>query len=121
MKLKQGVCINLEGWDGDEDGREVQKGGDICIPMAGSGFVWQQTKFCKPLSFNKKINLKKGDITLLTKVHIVIAMVFPVVIYGCESWTIKETERQRIDTFEFGAEENSWEYFGLQEDQASQF
>ena len=39
MKLKQGVCINLEGWDGDEDGREVQKGGDICIPMAGSGFV----------------------------------------------------------------------------------
>ena len=35
-KLKQGVCINLEGWDGERDGREVQKGGDICIPMAGS-------------------------------------------------------------------------------------
>ena len=33
-KLKQGLCINLEEWDGGEDGREVQKGGDICIPMA---------------------------------------------------------------------------------------
>ena len=35
-KLKQGVCINLEGWDGEGDGREVQKGGDMCIPMADS-------------------------------------------------------------------------------------
>ena len=33
-KLKQGLCINLEGWDGEGDGREVQKGGDICIPKA---------------------------------------------------------------------------------------
>ena len=35
-KLKQGLCINLEGWDGEGDGREGQKGGDICIPMADS-------------------------------------------------------------------------------------
>ena len=35
-KLKQGLCINLEGWDGVGDGREVQKGGDICIPLADS-------------------------------------------------------------------------------------
>ena len=35
-KLKQGLCINLEEWDGAGDGREVQKGGDICIPMANS-------------------------------------------------------------------------------------
>ena len=35
-KLKQGLCINLEWWDEEEDGREVQKGGDICIPMADS-------------------------------------------------------------------------------------
>ena len=33
-KLKQGLCINLEGWVGEGDGREVQKGGDMCIPMA---------------------------------------------------------------------------------------
>ena len=43
--------------------------------------------------------LKSRDITLLTKVHLVRAMVFPVVIYGCESWTIKKTERHRIDVF----------------------
>ena len=44
--------------------------------------------------------LKSRDITLLTKVRIVKAMVFPVVMYGCESWTIKKAERQRIDTYE---------------------
>ena len=44
--------------------------------------------------------LKSGDITLLTKVHLVKAMIFPVLMYGCESWTIKKAECQRIDAFE---------------------
>ena len=44
--------------------------------------------------------LKSRDLTLPTKVHLVKAMVFPVVMYGCESWTIKKTEHQRIDAFE---------------------
>ena len=44
--------------------------------------------------------LKSRDITLLTKVHLVKAMVFPVVMYGCESWTIKKAEGQGIDAFE---------------------
>ena len=44
--------------------------------------------------------LKGRDVTLLTEVHLVKAMVFPVVIYGCESWTIKKAEHQRIDAFE---------------------
>ena len=43
--------------------------------------------------------LKSRDITLLTKVHIVKVMVFPVVMYGCESWTIKKAEHQRINAF----------------------
>ena len=43
---------------------------------------------------------KSRDITLLTKVHLVKAMVFPVVTYGCESWTIEKAEHQRIDAFE---------------------
>ena len=43
--------------------------------------------------------LKSRDITLPTKVHLVKAMVFPVVMYGCESWTIKNTEHQIIDVF----------------------
>ena len=41
-KLKQGLCINLEGWDGAGDVREVQKGGDICIPMADSCWEWTE-------------------------------------------------------------------------------
>ena len=45
-KLKQGLSINLEGWDGKGDGREVQKGGDICIPMADS---------CRGLTEDRKI------------------------------------------------------------------
>ena len=45
-KFKQGLCINLEGWDGEGNGREVQKGGVICIPMAGS---------CCGLTENNKI------------------------------------------------------------------
>ena len=44
--------------------------------------------------------LKSRDITLLTKVRLVKAMVFPVVMYGCESWTVKKVERQRINAFE---------------------
>ena len=43
--------------------------------------------------------LKSRDITFLTKVHVVKAMVFPVVKYGCDSWTIKKAEHQRIDAF----------------------
>ena len=43
---------------------------------------------------------KSRDITLLTKVHLVKAMVFPVVMYGCESWTMKNAEHQRIDASE---------------------
>ena len=44
--------------------------------------------------------LKSSDITLFTKVHQVKAIVFPVVMYGCESWTIKKAEHRRIDAFE---------------------
>ena len=44
--------------------------------------------------------LKNRDITLPTKVRLVKAMVFPVIMYGCESWTIKKMERRRIDGFE---------------------
>ena len=51
--------------------------------------------------------LKSKDITLQTKVHLVKAMVFPIVMYGCESWTLKQAEHQRIDVFEYGAGEDS--------------
>ena len=52
----------------------------------------------KPMT-NLDSLLKSRDITLPTKIRLVKAMVFPVVMYGCESWTIKKAERQRIDAF----------------------
>ena len=54
----------------------------------------------RKVMFNLDSILKSRDITLPTKVHLVKAMVFPVVRYACESWTIKKSERQRIDAFE---------------------
>ena len=51
-------------------------------------------------SYDQLSILKSRDITLTTKVHLVKAMVFPVVMYGCESWAIKKAEHQRIDAFE---------------------
>ena len=51
--------------------------------------------------------LKSRDMTLPTKVHLVEAMVFPVVMDGCESWTIKTAEHQRIDAFKCGVGEDS--------------
>ena len=53
-----------------------------------------------PKNILKQTDKKSRDITLLTKVHLVKAMVFLVVMYGCKSWTIKKAEHQRIDAFE---------------------
>ena len=63
--------------------------------------------------------LKSRDFTLPTKVHLVKAMVFPVIMYGCEGWTIKKAECQRIDVFELWCGEDSWESLRLQGDQTS--
>ena len=65
--------------------------------------------------------LKSRDITLPTKVHVVKAMVFPVVMYGCESWTVKKAEHRRIDAFELCVGEDSCESLGLQGDPTSPF
>ena len=65
--------------------------------------------------------LKSRDITLPTKVHLVKAMVIPVVMYGCVSWTIKKAERRRIDALNCGVGENSSESLGLQGDTTSPF
>ena len=59
-----------------------------------------EIKRCLLLGRNLDSMVKSRDITLPTKVYLVKAMVFPVVMYGCESWTIKKAERRRIDVFE---------------------
>ena len=64
--------------------------------------------------------LKSKDITLLTKIHIVKAVVFPVVMCGCENWTIKKAECQKIDAFELWPWGRLFRSLGLQGDPTSQ-
>ena len=72
--------------------------------ITADGDCSHEIKRCLLLGRKVMINLdsilKSRDITLPTKVHLVKAMVFPGVMYGCESWTVKETEHRRIDAFE---------------------
>ena len=72
--------------------------------MTADGACSHEIKRCLLLGRKVMTNLdsilKSRDITLPPKVHLVKAMVFPVVMYGCESWTIKKAQRQRIDAFE---------------------
>ena len=72
--------------------------------ITADGDCSREIKRCLLLRRKVMTNLdsifKSRDIILPTKVHLVKAMVFPVVVYGCESWTVKKAERQRIDTFE---------------------
>ena len=67
---------------------------------------------------NLDSKLKSRDITLPTKVHLVKAMAFPVVMYGCESWTIKKAEHLRIDSFELWCWRRLLRVPGLQGDQS---
>ena len=81
--------------------------------IAADGDCSHEIKRCLLLGWKAMTNLdsilKSRDITLPTKVHLVKAMIFPVVMYGCESWTVKKAEHQ-IDAFELWC----WESLGLQ-------
>ena len=93
---------------GEENGNPLQysylenprDGGAWWAAIYGVTQSWTRLKQLSSSSSNIDDILKSRDITLLTKVHLVKAMVFPVVMYGCESWTIKKAEHQRIDAFE---------------------
>ena len=68
---------------------------------------------------NLDSTLKNRDITLPPKIHLVKAMVFPVVMYGCESWTINKAEHRELMLLNCGVGEDSWESLGLQGDPTS--
>ena len=89
------------------DGERVEIVADFIFlgsKITADGDCSNEIKRCILLGRNAMTNLdsvlKSRDITLSTEVHLVKAMVFPVVMYGCESWTIKKAERGRIDAFE---------------------
>ena len=89
------------------DGETVETVSDFIFlgsSITADGDCRHEIKRCLLLGRKVMTNLdsifKSRDITLLTKVHVVKAMVFPVVMYGCESWTVKKAERRSIDAFE---------------------
>ena len=96
------------------DGETVETVTDFIIlgsQITANGDCSHEIKRClllgRKVMANLDIILKSRDITLPKKVHLVKAMVFPVVMYGCETWTIKKAEHRRIDAFNCGATEDS--------------
>ena len=89
------------------DGETVERVSDFIFlgsKITADGDCTHEIKRCLLLRRKVMTNLdsilKSRDVILPTKVHLVKAMVFPVVMYGCESWSVKKAERQRIDAFE---------------------
>ena len=102
MGLRSGLITSLE-----IDGETVETVSDFIIlgsKITADGDCSHEIKsrllLGRKIMTNLDSILKSRDITLPTKVHLVKAMVFPVVMYGCESWTVKKSEHQRIDAFE---------------------
>ena len=105
QKTKIMVSGPITSWE--IDGETVETVSDFILggsKITADGDGSHEIKRCLLLGRKVMTNLdsifKSRDITLPTKVHLVKAMVFPVVMYGCESWTVKKAERPRIDAFE---------------------
>ena len=105
QKMKIMASGPITSWEIDEE--TVETVADFILggsKITADGYCNHEIKRCLLLGRKAMTNLdsilKSRDITLLTKLHLVKAMVFPVVMYGCECWTIKKAERQRIDAFE---------------------
>ena len=90
----------IDGETGDRVADFIFLGSKITADDDCSHEIKRRLLLGRKVMTNLDIILKSRDITLPTKVHLVRAMVFPVVMYGCESWTIKKAERRRIDAFE---------------------
>ena len=102
QKAKVMASGPITSWEIDEETvRDFILGGS---KITADGDCSHEIKRCLPLGRKVMTNLdsilKSRDITVPTKVHLIKAMVFPVVMYGCEIWTIKKAERRRIDAFE---------------------
>ena len=105
QKMKLVASGPITSWE--IDGETVEAVSDFILggsKITADGEYSHEIKRCLLLGRKVMTNLdsifRSRDITLPTKVHLVKAMVFPVVMYGCESWTVKKAERLRIDAFE---------------------
>ena len=105
QKMKIMVSDPISSWQIDEETMETVRdfilgGSKITADGDCSHEIKRRLLIGRKAMTNLESILKSRDITLLTKVCLTKAMVFPVVMYGCESWTIKKAERRRIDAFE---------------------
>ena len=110
------------------DGETVERvrdftflGSKITADVDGSHEIKRHLLLGRKAMTNLDSILKSRDITLPTKFCLVKAMVFPVIMYGCESWTVKKAERWRLTLLNCGVGEDSWESLGLQGDPTSPF
>ena len=99
------VSVPITSWQIDEETMEtvtdsIFLGSKITAVGDHSIEIKRHLLLGRKVMINLDSILKGKDITLPTKFYLVKAMVFPVVMYGCESWTVKKAERQRIDAFE---------------------
>ena len=105
QKTKIIASVLITSWQIDGETMETMtdfifRGSQITADGDCSHEIKRYLLFGRKAMANLDSILKSRDITLPTRVHLVKAMVFPVVSYGCESWTIKKAECQRIDAFE---------------------
>ena len=105
LKTKIMASVSITSWQ--IDGERVKTVSDFIFlgsKITADGDCSHEIKRClllgRKVMTNLDSKLKSRDVTLPTKIRLVKAMVFPVVIYGCDSWTTKKTEHQRIDVFE---------------------
>ena len=108
------------------EGERVENSGTVYFPgLQNHWGQWLQSRNLKTLVLrrtavtNLDSTLKSKGITLPTNVSIGKAMVFPVVMYGCKSWTIQKADTEEPMPSNYGAGEDSWEFLGLQGDQTS--
>ena len=100
MKIMASGSITSWGIDGETVPDFISGGSKITADGDCSHEIKRRLLLGRKVMTKLGSIFKNRDITLPTKVHLVKAMVFPVVMYGCESWTIKKAECQKIDTFE---------------------
>ena len=105
QKTKIRACGPITSWQIDGETMETMTdfiflGSKIIADGGCSHEIKRHLLLGRKVMTNLDSKLKSGDITLPTKIHLVKAMIFPVAMYGCENWTIKKAERQRIDAFE---------------------
>ena len=100
MKIMASALITSWEIDGETVSDFIFLGSKITVDGDCSQEIKRRLLLGRKVMTNLDSIFKSRDITLPTKVHLVKAMVFPVVMYGCESWTVKKAEHQRIDAFE---------------------